>query len=130
MCFLAFFEKPKLSLCTLEFKIPQVRACCSTEPLELLWSYEVMALPDSVKRLNDTDIDRIIAMAWEDRTTFDAIYAQFGLRENEVRALMRHHMKASSFKMWRERVDGRKTKHLALRNCSSGRFKSDNQSLG
>ncbi len=77
-----------------------------------------MALPDSVKRLNDTDIDRVIAMAWEDRTTFDAIYAQFGLRENEVRSLMRHHMKASSFKMWRERVDGRKTKHLALRNFS------------
>jgi uncharacterized protein (TIGR03643 family) len=127
---LAFFEKPKLSPCALVFKIPQVQARCSTEPLEGLWSYEVMALPDSVKRLNDTDIDRVIAMAWEDRTTFDAIYAQFGLRENEVRALMRHHMKASSFKMWRERVDGRKTKHLALRNFSSGRFKSDNQSLG
>lgn len=121
---------PKLSVCAIVFETPHRQARNSTEPFQVLWSYWVMALPDSVKRLNDADIDRVIAMAWEDRTTFDAIFAQFGLRENEVRALMRHHMKASSFKMWRERVDGRKTKHLALRNFSSGRFKSDNQSLG
>jgi len=77
--------------------------------------------------LSEADIDRIIAMAWEDRTPFEAIYAQFGLRENDVRALMRRHMKASSFRMWRERVTGRKTKHLMLRDFEKGRFKSSNQ---
>ncbi len=66
-------------------------------------------------------------MAWEDRTPFEAIYAQFGLRENDVRALMRRHMKQSSFRMWRERVTGRKTKHLMLRDFEKGRFKSSNQ---
>lgn len=66
-------------------------------------------------------------MAWEDRTPFEAIYAQFGLRENDVRALMRRHMKQSSFRMWRERVTGRKTKHLMLRAFEKGRFKSSNQ---
>ena len=50
-------------------------------------------------------------MAWEDRTPFEAIEFQFGIKENEVRKIMRTHMKESSFKMWRERVKGRKTKH-------------------
>ena len=77
--------------------------------------------------LSEADIDRVIAMAWEDRTPFEAIYVQFGLRENDVRALMRKHMKASSFRMWRERVTGRKTKHLMLRDFEQGRFKSSNQ---
>ena len=77
--------------------------------------------------LSEADIDRVIAMAWEDRTPFEAIYAQFGLRENDVRALMRKHMRASSFRMWRERVTGRKTKHLMLRDFEKGRFKSSNQ---
>jgi uncharacterized protein (TIGR03643 family) len=69
------------------------------------------------------DIDRIIAMAWEDRTPFDAIKAQFGLAEKEVIALMRKEMKRSSFVMWRERVTGRKTKHRALRDEGTLRFK-------
>jgi uncharacterized protein (TIGR03643 family) len=77
--------------------------------------------------LSEAEIDRVIAMAWEDRTPFEAIYTQFGLRENDVRALMRRHMKASSFRMWRERVTGRKTKHLMLRVFEKGRFKSSNQ---
>ncbi|NVK03893.1 MAG: TIGR03643 family protein [Flavobacteriia bacterium] len=66
-------------------------------------------------------------MAWEDRTPFEAIELQFGLKENEVRALMRKHMQPSSFKMWRKRVKGRKTKHAKLRPFSKGRFKSANQ---
>lgn len=77
--------------------------------------------------LSEAEIDRVIAMAWEDRTPFEAIYTQFGLRENDVRYLMRKHMKASSFRMWRERVTGRKTKHLMLRDFEKGRFKSSNQ---
>lgn len=57
-----------------------------------------------------TDIDRIIEMAWEDRTPFEAIDLQFGLKEKEVIALMRKEMKAGSFKMWRKRTNGRVTK--------------------
>ena len=69
------------------------------------------------------DTDRIIEMAWEDRTTFEAIEIQFGLNEKEVIALMRKEMKASSFKMWRKRTNGRTTKHAALRSDDVSRFK-------
>jgi uncharacterized protein (TIGR03643 family) len=77
--------------------------------------------------LTDLEKDRIIEMAWEDRTTFDAILLQFGLKEQEVIDLMRTEMKASSFKMWRQRVQGRKTKHEKLRDFREGRFKCDRQ---
>jgi uncharacterized protein (TIGR03643 family) len=73
--------------------------------------------------LTEKDIDRIIEMAWEDRTTFEAIEVQFGLKEKEVIELMRKQMKASSFKMWRKRTNGRSTKHAALRQNATGRFK-------
>lgn len=73
------------------------------------------------------DRDRVIEMAWEDRTPFSAIELQFGLAEAEVIALMRHEMKASSFRMWRKRVQGRKTKHKALRDEGVARFKSRQQ---
>jgi uncharacterized protein (TIGR03643 family) len=69
------------------------------------------------------DTDRIIEMAWEDCTTFEAIEIQFGLKEKEVIALMRKEMKASSFKMWRKRTNGRTTKHAALRGDDVNRFK-------
>ncbi|MEB3219115.1 MAG: TIGR03643 family protein [Nostocales cyanobacterium 94392] len=72
-------------------------------------------------------IDRIIEMAWEDRTPFEAIEIQFGLNEKEVIAVMRRYMKQSSFRMWRKRVSGRDTKHLQKRDFVEGRFKSDNQ---
>jgi uncharacterized protein (TIGR03643 family) len=77
----------------------------------------------SEKLLSIKDIDRIIEMAWEDRTTFEAIEIQFGLKEKEVIALMRKEMKASSFKMWRKRTNGRTTKHAALRSGDVTRFK-------
>jgi uncharacterized protein (TIGR03643 family) len=77
--------------------------------------------------LESDDIDRIIEMAWEDRTPFEAIEFQFGIKENEVRKIMRTHMKESSFKMWRKRVKGRKTKHE--KTTTSIRFKSSNQKL-
>ena len=73
--------------------------------------------------LSTIDIDRIIEMAWEDRTPFDAITAQFGITESETIVLMRENMKRSSFKMWRERVQRRKTKHQELRNNGVNRFK-------
>ena len=60
-------------------------------------------------------IDRIIEMAWEDRTPFEAIKNQFGFDEGEVIKLMRNNLKKSSFKLWRKRVSGRTTKHLKLR---------------
>ena len=63
------------------------------------------------------DISRIIEMAWEDRITFEAIEAQFGLNESAVIDLMRAHMKPSSFRMWRKRMAGRATKHVALRGA-------------
>ena len=82
-----------------------------------------MNLPDLAPEV----IDRIVEMAWEDRTPFEAIAAQYGLPEKDVIALMRSQMKPSSFRMWRERVTGRKTKHSQKRGFISGRFKSDNQ---
>ena len=71
--------------------------------------------------LSDVDKDRIIEMAWEDRTPFEAIEYQFGLKENDVRQIMRTSLKESSFKMWRK-VKGRKTKHE--KTSESTRFKS------
>ncbi len=68
--------------------------------------------------LSEADISRIVEMAWEDRTTFEAIELQFGLNESAVVALMRSNMKASSFRMWRKRMKGRVTKHAALRPAS------------
>jgi len=75
-------------------------------------------------KLRESDISRIIEMAWEDRTPFDAIEHQFGLSEKEVISLMRKNMKASSFRMWRKRVSGRETKHRRLRNPDVDRFTS------
>lgn len=80
-----------------------------------------------MKNLQKKHISRIIEMAWEDRTPFEAIEFQFGLKENEVRQIMRSELKSSSFKMWRKRVSGRRTKHLSLRSEEIIRFKSKNQ---
>lgn len=63
----------------------------------------------------EADISRIVEMAWEDRTPFEAIESQFGLNESAVVRLMRANIKASSFRMWRKRTAGRVTKHRALR---------------
>ena len=70
------------------------------------------------------DIDRIIEMAWEDRTPFEAIELQFGLSEAQVIALMRKELKRSSFNLWRKRVNsGISQKHRAKRNPNINRFK-------
>ena len=74
-----------------------------------------MKSSDLSASLSDADISRIVEMAWEDRTPFEAIELQFGLNESAVVALMRAHMKGSSFRMWRKRMKGRVTKHAALR---------------
>jgi uncharacterized protein (TIGR03643 family) len=82
-----------------------------------------MKIPD----LEPTTVDRVIEMAWEDRTPFEAIKIQFGLSEKQVIALMRRSLKPSSYKTWRKRVTGRKTKHLQQRSFGLGRFRSLNQ---
>ena len=77
--------------------------------------------------LSKSDIDRIIEMAWEDRTTFDAIESQYGLKEQKGKELMRENLKNSSYRLWRKRVYGRKTKHLSKRDFTVGRHKSYDQ---
>ena len=76
-------------------------------------------------RSNFNDYDRIIEMAWEDRTPFEALEKQFKIKENDVRKIMRSNLKESSFRLWRKRVKGRKTKHQ--KTSISTRFKSQNQ---
>lgn len=66
--------------------------------------------------LSEADLSRLIEMAWEDRTPFDAIELTFGYSEPQVIALMRKQLKRDSFELWRKRVTGRATKHLALRS--------------
>ena len=79
------------------------------------------------KVLTELEIDRIIEMAWEDRTTFDAIKFQFGLSEADVKALMKKELKFSSYKLWRERVENCKTKHAKKRVEDIDRFKCNLQ---
>ena len=84
---------------------------------------------NSLSELTETDINRIIEMAWEDRTTFDAIKFQFGLHENEVKAVMKSKLKFSSYKLWRKRVEACKTKHTKTRIKNITRFKSNMQRI-
>ncbi len=78
----------------------------------------------TIAALTIADISRIVEMAWEDRTAFEAIEAQFGLNEAAVVNLMRRSMKASSFRMWRKRMAGRVTKHAALRGAAHLRHRA------
>ncbi|WP_372926497.1 TIGR03643 family protein [Marinobacter sp.] len=70
---------------------------------------------------NESDLSRIIEMAWEDRTPFEAIESLYGLQEKDVIGLMRRELKPGSFRLWRKRVSGRKTKHRALRPAGVSR---------
>jgi uncharacterized protein (TIGR03643 family) len=78
-------------------------------------------------RFSPEETDRIIQMAWEDRTTFDAIEIQFGLTEGQLIDFMRAHSLPSSFRMWRKRMTGRSTKHAHLRSGDIDRFKCSRQ---
>ena len=80
-----------------------------------------------MKSLSQEQTDRVIEMAWEDRTPFEAIKFQFDLTEDDVITIMRREMKSKSFAMWRKRVQGRKTKHTKLRENSVNRFKCSRQ---
>ena len=80
------------------------------------------------KNFSVEQIDRIIEMAWEDRTPFEAIAFQFGISEAETIALMRTELKRSSFNLWRKRVNsGISQKHLKKRNPEIERFKCTRQ---
>ena len=79
--------------------------------------------------LDDLSIDRIINMAWEDRTPFEAIQFQFGLSESEVICLMKQEMRLKNWQKWRSRVQGRKTKHRKLRSKEVVRFKAAAQKM-
>ena len=87
--------------------------------------YEILVRKIIFNNLNSAEIDRIVEMAWEDRTPFEAIDFQFNLKEKEVIQLMRSNLKISSFKIWRKRVTGRKLKHGFPDKKT--RFKSTNQ---
>ena len=82
-----------------------------------------------MNKIDQIQIDRVIEMAWEDRTPFEAIKFQFGLKEQDVINLMRKEMKSKSFNLWRKRVQGRKTKHAKLRDVTVDRFKCSRQRL-
>lgn len=77
--------------------------------------------------LSPSETDRLIEMAWEDRTPFEAIEAQFGLNEPAVIAVMRSELSAQGFRRWRKRMAGKKTKHRLLRNKSVLRFACSRQ---
>jgi uncharacterized protein (TIGR03643 family) len=79
------------------------------------------------QKLSESDISRIIEMAWEDRTAFEAIEAQFGLNQDGVIKIMRSNLKLNSFKLWRERTHGQKTKHLKLRSPEVNRHKANHR---
>jgi len=80
------------------------------------------------KKFDERDTDRIIQMAWEDRTPFEAIAVQFEISESEVIKLMRRELKERSFKLWRARVNsGVSQKHLRKRNSEINRFRCSRQ---
>ena len=77
--------------------------------------------------MSNFDLDRIIEMCWEYRTPFEAIKYQFGLNEEDAIKIRRRNLKPKSFRVWRQRVSGRNTKHMALNN--STRFKSTQKKI-
>jgi len=86
-----------------------------------------MKAKDLIVELSDADRSRIVEMAWEDRTPFDAIEAHYGVPEKDVIYLMRSTLKSRSFKLWRSRVTARQTKHLKKRGFTVGRFRCASQ---
>ena len=81
-------------------------------------------------KISKEDLSRIIEMAWEDRTPFEAIKNEFGLDQSQVKKIMKKELKAGSFLVWKKRVRGRKTKHASLRDFKVGRHQSyDNNKI-
>ncbi|MBC7388366.1 MAG: TIGR03643 family protein [Opitutaceae bacterium] len=99
---------------------------CEYSGLPSLKSYEEKVINESFSYTDD-EINRIIEMAWEDRTPFEAIEFQFGLKESEIKELMKKNLKFSSYKRWRIRVENCNTKHAKKRVDGVNRFKSNLQ---
>ena len=83
--------------------------------------FRISCLIESMDTISPADLSRIVEMAWEDRTPFEAIERQFQLSEPQVKALMRASLKPSSYRLWRKRVTGRSTKHQELRDPNVSR---------
>ena len=81
----------------------------------------------ALKNIDTESINRIIEMAWEDRTPFEVIEKEFSINHGELITIMRNNLKSSSFRLWRKRVSGRKTKHGTIRNFKVGRHRCDRQ---
>lgn len=101
---------------------------CYYSGLPSVKAYSTKNIVDLNTELSEIKIDRIIEMAWEDQTPFEAIELQFGLTESDVIKLMRTELKRSSFNLWRKRVNsGVSQKHLKKRSEDINRFKSSSQ---
>ncbi len=81
----------------------------------------------ALKNIDLESLNRIIEMAWEDRTPFEVIEKEYSISHDELISLMRNNLKSSSFKLWRKRVNGRKTKHGGIRDFKVGRHRCDRQ---
>lgn len=103
-------------------KNTQEQSYCHYSDLPSPMAYMIKNDKDS-DELTEEEVDRIIEMAWEDRTPFDAIHHQFGLKEADVKKLMKKELKFSSYKLWRERVENCQTKHAKKRVEEISRFK-------
>ena len=86
-------------------------------------------ISEGEKELSLLEVDRVIEMVWEDRTPFEAIEYQFGLKESDVKALMKSNLTFKSYKLWRNRVQSCNTKHVQKRNSHINRFKSNLQRI-
>jgi len=100
---------------------------CYYSDLPSPMAYMQVEPSEQEKKLPEEDINRVIEMAWEDRTPFDVIKIQFGLNESSVKTLMKNRLKFSSYKRWRKRVEVCKTKHAKTRINSINRFKCNLQ---
>ena len=81
----------------------------------------------ALKNIDLESTNRIIEMAWEDRTPFEVIEKEFSINHGELITIMRNNLKPSSFRLWRKRVNGRKTKHGVVRSFKVGRHRCDRQ---
>lgn len=100
---------------------------CAYSDLPSPMAYVSVEDCDPKKDFSERDVNRIIEMAWEDRTPFDAIKIQFGLNESDVKAFMKKHLRFNSYIRWRKRVENCSTKHKLFRNQSINRFKCSRQ---
>ena len=106
---------------------PEENTSCYYSDLPSPMAYLLAQESEPLPSLTPFEIDRVIEMAWEDRTPFDAIEQQFGLKESDVKSLMKNQLKFRSYILWRKRVEQCNTKHLKTRAKHIDRFKCTRQ---